>query len=288
MIRGFPLRRILAVGSSSSRQSNLSTLCDPSIVYSDNHLLAINKPAGWHSVPIAGPHPSSKCLLSELKRRKLGGGSNGEFLLPLHRIDQPCSGLLLLGKTSKAATKVTKLWKKKKVQKEYLCMVSAERIKLLQRSSRKAENTGWFFLKGIVARPSTHNRSVSIVPIERCLDFNPKRVVEIEWRLLSHISTFPHFDAVVVRTRDGSRHMVRALLAQIGNCPIQGDIRYNSTATPLKDKSVALHAWKVSLDPSLKLGSLTKFDFKAPLPALWHEFFGIREAEIWSATNAMP
>jgi hypothetical protein len=44
---------------------------------------------------------------------QLGGGSRKDFLKPLHRINQPCSGVLLLGKTSKAASRITTLWKKK-------------------------------------------------------------------------------------------------------------------------------------------------------------------------------
>jgi len=36
----------------------------------------------------------------------------------------------------------------------------------------------------------------------------------------------PEFTLLLVRTSDGARHMVRALLAQVGGCPIIGDVRY--------------------------------------------------------------
>ena len=41
------------------------------------------------------------------------------------------------------------------------------------------------------------------------------------------------------------------------------------------DQSVALHAFRLSLSPSLKLGSLDTFDFEAPIPATWKTYFGM-------------
>jgi 23S rRNA-/tRNA-specific pseudouridylate synthase len=101
------------------------------------------------------------------------------------------------------------------------------------------------------------------------------RLVSLQWEMLSIIASAPEFTMLRVQTGDGSRHMVRALLAQVGKCPIQGDLRYGtSNLLPLKDQSVALHAFRVSLDPSLKLGSLETFDFEAPWPQSWKTFFG--------------
>ena len=122
--------------SSPSSPSSSSLLPPPTILYSDNHLVAVNKPAGWHSVPnlpkqrkkggtkhrniedtdAAITINSKKCLLTHLQQRGLGGGSKKDFLVPLHRIDQPCTGILLFGKTSKAASRVTKVWKGKKLK----------------------------------------------------------------------------------------------------------------------------------------------------------------------------
>ena len=87
--------------------------------------------------------------------------------------------------------------------------------------------------------------------------------------------------------------MVRALLAQVGECPIVGDVRYwksnkrssDSDADfdkgPLQDRSVALHAYGVYFDQKqLQLGSLDTFAFKAPVPPTWQSFFGIRNQEL--------
>ena len=256
----------------SAKQKN-TPLEKPEVLYSDNHLLVVNKPVGWHSVP--NPSPSPKCLLSELKRLELGGGSRKDFLLPLHRIDQPCSGVMLLGKTSKAATRITTLWKQKKVDKEYLCVVSASGVDRLEAAST-ASSDGWFCLEGrMERRPSKENRSAMIRPLSHESD---ARVLSIGWRFVP-VDTYNEYRLLLVRTSDGARHMVRALLGQVGACPIAGDLRYNAMEN-LEDQSVALHAFRVSLDKRLKLGSLDTFDFQAPIPLTWKNFFSIERKSV--------
>ena len=112
------------------RQSPIS-LETPTSMFSNHHLLVTNKPTGWLSIPSHdGPSSSStggnkKCLLTYLKRRGLGGGSNNDFLLPVHRLDQPCTGVLALAKNSKAASRIQRAWAKGQVLKEYLCVVES-------------------------------------------------------------------------------------------------------------------------------------------------------------------
>lgn len=265
-----------------------SSLERPTVLYEDNHLLAINKPAGWHSVPNPGPE-SPKCLLSELKRMGLGGGSNKDFLLSLHRIDQPCTGILLFAKTGKAATRVSTLWKKKKVQKQYLCVVSTDGIATLRKRSTSTSRD-WHLLEGCMSTPtknrsSTKKRSVSIRPADSrqpasSSSSSSEREVSIEWKLLKARHKSPEYQVILVKTSEGARHMVRAMLAQVGRCPIAGDVRYNSGSAPLPDKSVALHAFRVALDPTLQLGSLDTFSFQAPLPKTWVQFFGIDDTNL--------
>jgi 23S rRNA pseudouridine1911/1915/1917 synthase len=257
----------------SASKLYFSSLEKPTVLFQDNHLLAVNKPVGWHSVPNPGP-ASPKCLLSELKRMELGGGSHKDFLLSLHRIDQPCSGVMLFAKTSKAASRVTAIWKKKLVQKQYICVVSGDRIEKLQNRSLDT-SSDWYSMEGQVSPNMKNHRSVMIRPIDSQSAASGQRQVSIEWKLLGVNSTMPKFQMIMVKTNDGSRHMVRALLAQVGGCPIQGDLRYNAATVPLTDQSVALHAFRLSLDPTLKLGGVNVFDFEAPIPKTWGHFFGI-------------
>jgi 23S rRNA pseudouridine1911/1915/1917 synthase len=273
-------RKRLLVSSSYRRASSrgYSPLKPPTVLFSDNHLLVVNKPAGWHSVP--NPQPSPKCLLSELKRLQLGGGSRKDFLLPLHRIDQPCSGVLLLGKTSKAASRITTLWKNKLVEKDYLCVVSASRTARLQHISSDLDD-GWYSLQGqMQRRPSGQSRSVIIRQDESSSSSSELRAVSIYWKLVHPNPIKQAYSLLLVRTSDGARHMVRALLAQVGACPMEGDVRYDAAAATLQDQSVALHAFRVSLDTRLKLGTLKTFDFQAPVPSTWGDYFGIQDDSI--------
>lgn len=86
----------------------------------------MNKPAGWITVAHSDntyEQRTKQCLLSNLKQRNLGGGSNADFLKPLHRIDQPCTGAVIYAKNGKAATRISNAWKKGQVHKEYYCIV---------------------------------------------------------------------------------------------------------------------------------------------------------------------
>jgi 23S rRNA pseudouridine1911/1915/1917 synthase len=255
-----------------------SSLLSPSLLYTDNHLLVVNKPAGWHSVPNARPSP--KCLLTHLKQEKLGGGSKQDFLLPLHRIDQPCSGVLMFGKTSKAGSRITKLWKSKKVSKFYLVVVSAVKLASLRRESLSLDD-GWHALNGIIQpRKSKDERSVNIQPVPLSLPYDSIRKVSIGWRTIHVDGIHSPYSLLLIRTNDGARHMVRAILSQVGKCPIKGDLRYDSTTNILQDQSVALHSYRIHLDSRLQLGSLATFDFEAPIPWSWENYFGIHRDSI--------
>jgi 23S rRNA pseudouridine1911/1915/1917 synthase len=243
----------------------------PSILYSSNHLLAVNKPAGWHSIPLERSG-SNKCLLTWLKQKSLGGGSRRDFLLPLHRLDQPCSGVLLLAKTSKAASRITTAWKLHEVKKQYTCMLSSKRdLEALKRQSQRLDGD-LYELKGLWMR-SRKQGSVRMTRVEKRRDSSlddstNTRLCTIQWRMEQSLTSHP---VIVAETREGARHMVRALLSQVGGAPICGDVRYGASP-PLPDRSVALHASRVTLPESLVL-PLDQHDFVAPLPAQWNSWF---------------
>lgn len=329
--------------SSSPPSVTQQQLPRPTVVYTDNHLLVINKPPGWHSVPNAEApsllSSTSKCLLTYLQSMQMGGGSQRDYLLSLHRIDQPCSGLILWGKTSKAASRISQLWKQGRVQKEYLCVVSNAHLASLEEAAavaavsqnRREDNDecmfqddddvkGWKRLEGDFVRPpkqrqqrqpqqqqprqggpkrrraQTPKGSVSVLPItwnandELIGIMKPTtpayRRIGLDWKVVSGPNDDDDFTLLRIRTHQGARHMVRALLSQIGGCPIVGDLRYGNNSNnllcfspALPDRSVALHAWRVQLlDSTFRLGSLSTFDFEAPVPSTWKHYFSIDDS----------
>ena len=291
-----------AISSSASKASSFNTnhnrnnnnqlsnhhLLDPTILYSDNHLLVVHKPPGWHSVPNA--QASSKCLLTELQRRQWGGGSQRDFLKPLHRLDQPCSGVLLYAKTSKAATRISKLWKQGSVDKDYLIVVPSDRIPPLKQASRKLQQKDqkdgyWHYLEGSMERrkdnsPKSQTVRIHRVDPERHTSTTSYRHVSLHWKILVEKCQLPQYTVLQVQTNEGARHMVRALMALVGQCPIVGDARYAAKSLSqqqlLPDRSVALHAVTVQWEPSaLQLGTLEQHQFQAAPPATWGHYFGL-------------
>lgn len=416
----------------TKEEIKFAPLIEPTIIYSDNHLLVVNKPPGWHSVPNPiyknnnhnnnhknsgtiienNNNSNTKCLLTKLKQMKLGGGSQNDYLIPLHRIDQPCTGLLLYGKTNKCAKRITKLWKlnnndnnntnktDNQVIKEYICVVSSNSIQRLINASSSIsspssivskqnnenddddvndddvnidndddDDDGWYVLNGNqMLTTRKENKSVIIQPIfdevnddddeyndgtrsndntnnVRNNDKNSNnndnndnrqpntRRLSLEWKPLSMKNTMTtttttktktttisgngkrYFTLILVRTLQGAKHQVRAMLAQVGHCPIIGDVRYNNQVPKqqqqrlplqkirssgsssnsssnnnnengyiydiLPDQSVALHAYRISFNRNkLQLGNLNQFVFKVPIPTTWKDFFGIEEDDI--------
>jgi len=292
--------------STSYTGTNLTTtngLVPPEILHSSNHLLAVNKPPGWHSIPNVLPHDreckppqlnpaDSKCLLTYLALKRLGGGSTKVFLKPLHRLDQPCTGVLLLGKTTKAASRIQGKWDT--IDKTYLVVAQASTIRgeaLLEQQidsgvawsklcahvlvRRKAKNGG----KPMSRNHTDKGWSVTMIPLKNDVDKDAmksdRRYVELEWKAINNKG---RSNLLLVRTKQGTRHMVRSLLSSHG-LVVRGDLRYGAS-TPLPDRSVALHARTLELPETLVLGHDLQRNFLAPIPTSWSEFFGYTEDDL--------
>jgi len=298
----------------ASAARTASSLTPPTVLYSDNHLLVVNKPPGWHVVPNksleddeddASINDNSKCLLTCLQAEKLGGGSQNNFLLPIHRIDQPCSGLTMFAKTSKAASRIAKVWKQKKVVKTYLCLIDPGNLDSLRRNSQRVEEAadqqalcatagdgadgeirkdeqGWWKLEGYLHNRKKRPRQItndglphgptgwSVVITQEEPKQGKSKLVLAYWRRLVGAM---NNNVVQIQSTDGARHLIRALLAQIGGCPIVGDARYgpkHHKPTSVHDQyTVGLHAHTILLPDSLQLGTTEQRFFEAPIPASW-------------------
>jgi 23S rRNA pseudouridine1911/1915/1917 synthase len=205
-----------------------------------------------------------------------GGGSQKDFLLPLHRLDQPCSGIQMYGKTSKAASRVQSKWKE--VAKLYICVLHHNNDKVLRQLQRLSslgapggkDRPAWYRLGGYL---QTSKRTVTL---HRHSLKSEQQRSEIHWRYLKRRSKY--YSPIAVMTQQGHRHMIRALLGQA--CPIAGDLRYGSQEA-LPDQSVALHSFALQLPLSLQLGSVEPGRiFQAEVPEMWEKWFGISQEAI--------
>jgi 23S rRNA-/tRNA-specific pseudouridylate synthase len=237
----------------------------------------VNKPPGWKSQPGNGGGTNDnnksqnkseynndpKCLLSYLQSQSLGGGSMKDFLMPTHRLDQPCTGVLIFAKNGKAASRVQVAWSKRQVKKCYWVVVEGGEIdknrgggmnglELLQsRSSHILDpesggNTHTYRLSAILkttggkdndekgGRLKNAGGSVVVKPLppgQSSTSADDGRVCHIEWKHLLSLKTAPSASTrhlLSVTTDTGAKHQVRALLALAGGAPIAGDLRYGN------------------------------------------------------------
>ena len=88
------------------------------ILYEDDAILAVDKPAGLPAVPIAGSKSASAfgIVAVEMKRRR-------ERAFVVHRIDRFTSGILLFAKTNRSRDALVRQFLKHTPQREYLAVV---------------------------------------------------------------------------------------------------------------------------------------------------------------------
>src|SRR5581483_2764589 len=92
------------------------------ILYEDNHCLALNKPAGWPTTHYDGTVETVDRLAKAYLKEKYQKPGN-VFLGVVHRLDKPVSGVLLFARTSKAAARLSELFREGAVEKTYWAVV---------------------------------------------------------------------------------------------------------------------------------------------------------------------
>jgi 23S rRNA pseudouridine1911/1915/1917 synthase len=191
------------------------------ILYEDNHLLAVLKPAGLLT---QGDRTGDATALDAGKAhiRATSHRPGNVFLGLVHRIDRPVSGVLVFARTSKAASRLARSFHDRKVEKTYLAVVVG----------RFEEEAGE--LEGFIER--THLRS-RLAP---AASLKAKAAV-LSYRVLDYADGF---SLVEVTPRTGRHHQIRLQLSAAGHAVV-GDLKYRAPIA-LPDQSIALHAARLS------------------------------------------
>ena len=96
---------------------------EPTILYEDNHLLAVNKPAGLATIGVGADEASLATWAKAYLKRQYDKPGN-VYLGVMSRLDAVVSGVVLLARTSKAAARLTEQFRTRKVQKTYWAIVA--------------------------------------------------------------------------------------------------------------------------------------------------------------------
>jgi 23S rRNA pseudouridine1911/1915/1917 synthase len=218
------------------------------ILFEDNHLLVINKPAGWL---VQGDKTGDNTLTDwgkdylKVKYEKPGA----VFLHPAHRIDRPVSGAVLFARTDKALTRLTRLFHDQKIEKTYLARICRPP------KSDAGELRHWLL-------KDERNNTVRTVPERDAARLGAKLSITHYELILSKDRLQP---TLRISPRTGRPHQIRVQLAAMGN-PILGDLKYGALS-PLPDASIALHCFSMAFLHPVRQ-ELVRVE--APLPtAVW-------------------
>lgn len=178
---------------------------DFQIVFQDEHLAIINKPGG---IPVSGNQ--FKTMQNALIGKFIESEERDalDWPKPVHRLDAPTSGLLMVAKTARALMLLGQMLENKEIQKKYCAVVQG-----------KPEESGVI---------KVHIDSKKAETEYRLVEFEPS----LRSEYLSLVDLYP---------KSGRTHQLRIHMAEIGH-PIMGDTLYGRPGEVLKGKGLFLCA----------------------------------------------
>lgn len=218
------------------------------ILFEDNDLLVINKPAGRVVHPGAGIHEGTLVAgLLHYCGDRLSRAGDADRPGIVHRLDKETSGIMVVTKTDEAYHHLVAAFKAREVQKEYLAYVH----------------------RGPSSREGTWDFPIGRHPVNRqkqAVRADTGRHAVTDFRVEA---TWEKFSRLVLRLHTGRTHQIRVHAAHVG-CPLVGDCVYGGKPVPVADvRRQLLHACRLGFSHPFSGEDLA---FEAPLPDDFHRF----------------
>ena len=176
------------------------------ILYEDNHLIAVYKPAG---ILVQGDETGDATLMDDVKLylKQKYSKPGKVFLGLLHRLDRPVSGIILFAKTSKGASRLSEQFRSHNIKKVYHALVEGE--------MKQQNGTLINFLK--------KDEQKNIVKVyDREVEGSKRAELDFEV-----VESNKKYSLVKIILKTGRSHQIRSQLAHIGH-PIVGDVKYGA------------------------------------------------------------
>lgn len=184
----------------------------PKVLYLDNHLLILEKPAGLLTQETKGNTNSlenwGKRFLEEKTRK------SKVFLQVAHRLDRVASGIVVLARTSKALSRLHEMFRLKQTKKIYFAWVEKPFINL------GGEYRDYITHESYIAKITTTEKSPN---------------AHLSYQVIHEMDSF---SLVKIILHTGKYHQIRCQFASRGH-PIIGDSKYGSQF--LLSTGIALH-----------------------------------------------
>lgn len=227
------------------------------ILYRDDSLIAINKPAGM-LVHRSWLDKHESVFAMQTLRDQIG-----QHVFPAHRLDRPTSGVLLFALNAETARIVSEQFEQHQVQKSYLAVV---------RGYLSGEDRIDYPLK-VQLDKIADKFSQEKAPQEAITDYQGLATVEMPYPAGKFSSA--RYSLVQLFPKTGRKHQLRRHLKHLFH-PIMGDTNYGDlhqnralTAHTGCDR-LFLHANQLSITHPHKLQKIT---INAPLDSQWQRLF---------------
>ena len=208
------------------------------ILYEDNHLLVVVKPANISVCPDSSCDIDLLTILKQYIKDKYQKPGN-VYLGLIHRLDRPVSGIMVFAKTSKCAERLTRQIKENKFNKTYYAITEG---------TLKNKDTLTDYLVKDKSTNTSHTTSS-----------DHGKLSTLTYEL---ISTKNNLNLVKIHLETGRHHQIRVQFSSRGN-DLYGDHRYNPHVKKDDKSNIALIAKELSFYHPTTLELLT---FSIPLP----------------------
>ena len=198
----------------------------PDILYTDNHLLVINKPSGLLAQKDSTGDPDIVTLAKDFIKQTFQ--KPGDVYLGLvHRLDRPASGIMVLARTSKAAARLSAQFRACAIKKKYLALVEGA-------CPGRGTSVNYIIKK---------DRQVTIVEAV-CPG---AQYAELFWESIAQKN---NLSLLSIDMKTGRPHQIRVQLSHMG-FPILGDLRYGAKKE-FDGQNLALHCYLLGLEHPVK------------------------------------